>query len=190
MAHQLVGRFDCRGSDTGNQPLGRAHLLRGVRQQRGRFAGTAAGARMRAEDDRIAGFERDQGFVDRRGRRIGRGQHCRDDADGLADLDNSVLRAFAKHADRAHPAHALRQQIGGEHVLREFIGGVAVTGFLYGDLGKALRMIAGGGGDGFDDRVNLRLGEEAIASPRGMGLLDFAADLLNRYEVGIADHLR
>jgi hypothetical protein len=82
----------------------------------------------------------------------------------------------------------LRQDIGRQHVLREFIGSVAVAGFLNGQFGQPLCMIARGRGDGFDDRVNLRLREEAIASPRGMGLFDFAADLLNRYEVGIGDH--
>jgi hypothetical protein len=100
MAHQLIRRLNRRRADASDQPFGRASLLRGGSQQRSSLTRTAAGARMRAEDDRVPGFERDQGFVDRGGRRIGGGQHRGDDADGLADLNDSVLRVFTKHADR------------------------------------------------------------------------------------------
>ncbi len=143
---------------------------------------------MRTEDDRIAGLERDQSFVNRRGSGVRGGKDCGDNAYGLADFDDAVFRMLAQYADRSHAAHPLREQIGREHVFRELIGGVAVAGFLNGEFGEALGVIAGGGGAGFDDRIDLRLREAAIDGPGRIGLLDFGADLLNRYEVGIGDH--
>ena len=97
---------------------------------------------MRAHHDCIAGFERDQRFVDRGRGWIRGGKNGRDDAHGLADFDDSRFTILAQHADGRHPAHAPRQQIGREHIFREFIGGVAVSGFFDRELGKALRVIA------------------------------------------------
>ena len=81
-------------------------------QDRRRLAGALVGARMRADDDRVARLERDQRLVDRGGRGIGGRQDRRDDAHGHADFDDPLFGQFAEEADGLHAAHAARQPVG------------------------------------------------------------------------------
>src|SRR5471030_3495806 len=68
-------------------------------------------ARMRADDDGVAGFQRNQDLVNCRGGRIGSGQNSRHHAYRHGDFDQLLLRQFADDPDGLHAPHAARQPV-------------------------------------------------------------------------------
>ena len=73
MPHQGIGGFDRRSGDALDDVGGGAGFDSRLIEYVRRFAGAPPGVGVRAEHDRVSGFQRDQGFVDCGGRRIGGG---------------------------------------------------------------------------------------------------------------------
>src|SRR5204862_7272905 len=87
--------------------------------------------RMRAEDDGTARFERNQNFVDRRGGRVGRRHHGRDDAEWLGDFNHALVFVARDDADRLHALDEGVDLLRTEQVFLNFVGDDAVAGFIY-----------------------------------------------------------
>ena len=66
---------------------------------------------------------------------------------------------FADYADGADVANGARDVNRSEAILGEFVGDVAVAGFFDGEAGERFAGFGGRVGAGFDDGVNLLLGE-------------------------------
>src|ERR1017187_5292516 len=143
---------------------------------------------MRADDDGVAGLERDQYLVDGGGRGIGGGQDGRHNAHRSADLDDLFFGDLADDADGFHAAHAAREPVGGKQVLDVLIFGVAVAGFFHGHVGEVFGIGARGGSHAFDNRIDLFLRERAVLLPSCECLLDLGADLLDRDKVFVREH--
>ncbi len=188
VAHQGVGAVEAGVAEALDDVFGGAGFESGAIEEAGGGAGAADGARVRAEDDGVAGFEGDQDFVDGGGGGVGGGQNGGDDADGNGIFDDAFFGDFAQHADGAHAAHPARQQVGVQQVFGDLIFDVAVAGFFDGHGGEGFGVGAAGGGHAFDDGINLRLVEGAVLLPGGVSLFDLGADLLNGDEVFVFEH--
>src|SRR5579864_9102701 len=145
---------------------------------------------MRAKDDGVLGFERDECLVDGGGGGVCGRNHGGDDADWRGDFDDSLFAVFADYADGADVANGARNVNRGEAILCDFVGDVAVAGFFDGEAGERFASFGGGIGAGFDDGVNLLLGECGELLLGFVGPLDGVAGLLDGNQVAIAQAQR
>ncbi len=125
--------------------------------------------RVRRHHDGAARLDRDEDLVDRRRRRVGRGNHRRDYAERLGDLDDLAFLEAVDHAHGLHRADELVHALRGEQVLLELVGHDAVAGFLHGQAREGLGVRRHGGGHGVDDGVDLGLGEFGERGLRDLG---------------------
>ena len=145
---------------------------------------------MRAEDDGVLRFERDERLVDGGGSGVCGGNHGGDNADWGGDFDDSLFAVFADYADGADVANGARDVNRGEAVLRDFVGDVAVAGFFDSEASERFSGFGGGVGAGFDDGVNLLLGECGELLLGFVGPLDGVAGFLDGNQVAIAQAQR
>src|ERR1022692_492149 len=117
MLHQGVGGFDGGSIYALDQAWWGAGLERGLLEHSHSFARADLRARMGADDDGVAGFERDQSFVDGRGGGIGGGQNGGHDAHGNGNLYESLIGDLAKDTDGFQTSHGARQNVRGQEVL-------------------------------------------------------------------------
>ena len=186
--HQGAGGFERGVIDALDDAFGRARFHRRLVQNSRCVAGALVRARMRAENDGVARFERNERLVNRRGSGIGSGQNGRHHSHGNAHLHHFFFRQLAQYADRLHAPHAPRQPVRAQDVLDVLILGVAVAGLFHRHLGETPGIGARGGPHPLDDGVDLLLGKATVFEPCGIGLLDLGADLLDREKVFVLDH--
>ena len=141
---------------------------------------------MRADDDRASRLERDQDLVDGRGRGVGRGDDCRDDAEGLGDLDDLAVLDSSDDADRLHRADEAVDLVGREEVLLDLVGDDAVARLLVSEPGERLRLGRRGLRHAVDDGVDLLLRELRQNSGRLLRAAREGARFVNGGEVAIA----
>ena len=136
--HQLLGAFERDGLHPPDAAGRRAGPLRRLRHDLDRSGDAARRGRMRADDDGAARLQRDQHLIDRGGRRVGRRDDGRDDAERLGDLDDLPILDAVDHADGLHRPDELVDLSGGEQVLLDLVGDDAVAGLLDGQAGQRL----------------------------------------------------
>ena len=145
---------------------------------------------MGAEDDGVLRFERDERLVDGGGGGIRRRNHGGDDADWRGDFDDSLFAVFADYADGAQVANGARDVNRGEAIFGDFVGDVAVAGFFDGEASERFAGFGGCVGAGFDDGVNLLLGECGELLLGFVGPLEGMAGFLDGNQVAIAQAQR
>ena len=89
-----------------------------------------------------------------------------------------------------HVANGARNVDRGEAVLGDFVGNVAVAGFFDGEARERFAGFGGGVRAGFDDGVNLLLGECGELLLGFVGPLDGLAGFLDGNQVAIAQAQR
>ena len=124
---------------------------------------------MRAEHDRVAGFERDQRVVDGGGSRIRRGNHGRHHADRRGDFDDALFAVLADHADSAHAGHGPRHVHRRQPVLRRLVRDIAEASLFHGNARQRFGGSGARRGATLHDGVNLLLGKcrELLLSSSG-----------------------
>src|SRR5438093_1084787 len=94
--------------------------------------------RMRAEDDRISAFQRDECFINRCGRRIRGGNDRCDHANRSRDLKDFLFSVFVDDSDRLHGTNSAVNLVSAEEILQCFVLDGPVTGLVDGHPGKRL----------------------------------------------------
>ena len=120
--------------------------------------GAALRSRMGADDDAVAGLQRDQGLENGGGSGVRGGNDRRDDADRLGNALNAVGRVFLDDAAGLGILVGVVNIFGGVVVLDDLILHHAHAGFGYRLLGQRNAHPVGGGGGGQENLIHLLLG--------------------------------
>ena len=172
MSHQFLHRRHGGGGQCGDGSIGASglsgcfgHNLHGPQRTLGRVG-------VGGEDNGVAGFQGDHGFIDHRGRGVGGRDDARNDAHGDAHIQQLFVRVLGDDADGLFVADGVIDRLGGESVLDGFVGDVAEARLPAGQLGQFLRMGHTGVTDGLGNPVHLGLIEPGQNIGGGLGLFD------------------
>ena len=183
--HQLARAFERRVLHALDQSLRRARRERRAIEQRGRLANALDGRGMRAQHNRVLGFDGNQRFVD--GRRGWIREGITAATTPMGDATSTMpFRGPRAEPDGAHAANRARHVHRGERVLHDFIGDVAESRFFHGRARQRLRIFSGRLRAGFHDGVDLFLGKCREFFLCGGGSGRQFAGFLNGDEVAIA----
>ena len=114
---------------------------------------------MRTQDDRAAGFDGNEQLVNRRRRRIRRGNDRGDHPERLGDLDDPSVLETSDNADGLHGADELVDPPRGEQVLLHLVGHDPVPGLVDGHCRERFGLRIGGCGHRIDNSVDIDLGQ-------------------------------
>ena len=138
---------------------------RGFRHHLDRPGDAPGGRRVRADDDRTAGLQRDEDLIYSRRRRV-RGRDDRgDDAEGFGDLDDFAVLESVDDADRLHRPDELVHLTRAEEVFLNLVFDDPVARLFDGQPCERLGVGRDGLGHGADDRdrsVPARARQEAV----------------------------
>ena len=113
---------------------------------------------MGRENDGIAGFQCDQGFIAHGGGGIGAGHDGRDDPHGHADLPELMFPILPQQSYRLHPPHRSSNCLRCKAVFYGLIRHIAKACLLYRHLGQRRGIGGKRGGNGLYNSIQLFLG--------------------------------
>ena len=186
-AHELGGHVEGRDVDPVDDALGGAGGLGGLAHDAGGLGGALAGARVRGDEDRVAGLQGDERLEDRGGGGVGRRDDGGDDAERLGDLLVAEGGVVGDDVARLHVLVLVVDVLGGIVVLDDLVLHDAVTGLLDGHLGQRDAGLVGGHGGLIEDLVHLLLGERRELGLRDAHLLDALLQRLDAVDRGPDD---
>ena len=143
LMHQFARQLEAREFDAADDTFRRARLDRRLVNDARGFRGALLGARVRADENRVAGLEAQQRLENRRGGRVRRRDDRRDKADRLGDLLDAERRVFLQHADRLRVAVGMVDILAGVVVLDDLILHHAHAGFLNRHFGQRDARLVG-----------------------------------------------
>ena len=167
VAHELVGELERGDVDPADDALGGAGLDGGVEDDLGGGDGALGGSRVRGDDDRVAGLQRDEALEDRGRGRVGGGDDRADDADGLGDLGHAVRLVALDHTAGLGVLVRVVDVLGGVVVLDDLVFDDAAAGVLDRELRQRDALLVSSHGGLVEDLVDLLLG---VGSKNRLGL--------------------
>ena len=141
--HQLARQFQAGELDAADNAFRRARLNRRLVDDARSLRRALLSARMRADEDRVAGLQAQQRLKDRRRRRVRRRDDRRDQADRLGNLLDAERRVFFQHADRLRVAVGMVDIFAGVVVLDDLVFHHAHAGFFNRHLGQRNARLVG-----------------------------------------------
>ena len=172
VVHELVGELERGLADPVDDALGQPGPLGRVAHDAGGLGGAPAGARVRADDDRIAGLEADQALEDGRRRGVGRGDDRSHDADRLGHALEAGRLVVLDDADRLEVLVLVVDVLGGVVVLDHLVLHHAHARLLDGHLGEGDTRLVGRERRLVEDLVDLFLAKRGELGLRDAHLLD------------------
>ena len=162
VVHQRVGQLQRRGVDPADDVGRGAGGDGGVQHQLGGGAGRARRARMRAEDDAVAGLQADQRLEDRGRGRVGGRHDAADQPDRLGDGHDAGFVVDLDDAAGLVVLVGVVDVFRGEVVLDHLVLDDAHAGFFGGHLRQRNTGVGGGQRGAAEDQVHLflRVGSE------------------------------
>ena len=155
--HERVRHFEGGNVDPADDALGRARLDSCVKHDFRRGDRALLCPRVRRDDQRVAGLERDQRLVDRGRSRVGRRDDRGDDADRLGDLLDAETLVVLEHTASLDVLVRVVDVLGSIVVLDHLVLDHAHAGFGYGHLGQRNAGIVRGKRGGGENPVHLLL---------------------------------
>ena len=120
------------------------------------------GAGMRAEDDSVACLERNQGFEDRGGGRVGGRDDSRDESERFGNGVDAERLIMLQNSAGLHIFVLMINVFGGEVVLDDLVFDYAHAGFFHRHFGEFDTCIVGGESSGAEDCIDLLLGKLGV----------------------------
>ena len=155
--HRKVGQLQTRRVHPVDNAFRRACGNRRFEHDARRLNGGTLCARMRANEDAVAGFQRDQGLKDRgRGRVRGRDDRC-DDADGFRDARDAIGLVLFDHAAGLCVAVCVVDVFGSKVVFDDLVFHNAHARLFHGELRQRNARLVCGGCGGKKNLVHLLL---------------------------------
>ena len=158
LGHQGVGQLQVGNVDPADQALGSASLHSGLQNDFRSRDGALLGTGMGADDDAVAGLQRDQSLKDGGGSGVGGGDNSTDHADGLSDLLDAVSLVFLDHAAGLGVLVGVIDVLSSIVVLDDLVFHHAHAGLLHSHFGQRDTLEVGSHGGGAEDFVHLLLG--------------------------------
>ena len=158
LLHELVGQLQTGNIDPADNTLGSACGHGGLQYYFGGGNGAAFGPGVRADDDAVAGLQRDQGFKNRSGSGIGGGDHSGNDADGLRDFLNTVSSVFLNDTAGLGILVSIINVLRGVVIFDDLVFHHTHSGLGHGLLCQRDPHLIGGACRGQEDPIHLLLG--------------------------------
>ena len=121
------------------------------------MGGTLLGGRVERENNRIAGFQRNEGFENGGGSRIGCRHNTANHADRIGNFSNTGYIVFADDAHGFQITQAAHNVFAGKQVFRRLILEHAASCFFHRVHGEYTMFVQRGNGGFGNNKVNLLL---------------------------------
>ena len=177
MLHQRGSAFHRRFFNPLDTVFRRAGGNRGIAHDLGGVGGTLLGGRVERENNRIAGFQRNQGFENGGGSRIGSRHDTTDDPDRIGDFGNAGYIVFADDAHGFQIAQAAHNVFAGKQVFGCFVFKYTASRFFDRVHGEYTMFVQRSNGGFGNDIINLLLIQLAKLVQRAQTLFNQTVDL-------------
>ena len=157
LAHDEVGHLQAGHVDPGDDVLRRAGRHRRLQHDARGLGRALPGARMRGDDDAVAGFQAGQRLENGRGGGVGGGNHGRDHAQRLGQAGDAVGLVLLDHAAGLDVAVGIVYIFGSKVVFDDLVLHHAHARLLDGHLGQRQAHLVCGHGRREEDAVHLFL---------------------------------
>ena len=157
MLHQCGSAFHRRFFNPLNTVFRRAGGNRGIAHDLGGVGGTLLGGRVERENNRIAGFQRNQGFENGGRSRIGGRHDTANHADRIGNFGNTGYIVFADDAHGFQIAQAAHDVFAGKQVFGRLIFKYAASRFFNRVHGEYTMFVQRGDRGFGNNKVNLLL---------------------------------
>ena len=152
----------------------------GIAHDLGGVCRTLLGGRVERENNRIAGFQGNQGFENGGRGGVGGGHDAAYHAYGVGDFGDAGDVVFADDTHGFQVAQTAHHVFAGKQVFGGFVFKHAAAGFFHGVHGQYAVFVERGNRGFGDDVVDLLLIEQAESVQRGQPFTDQAVDFGNR----------
>ena len=177
MLHQRRSAFHRRFFNPLDAVFRRAGGNCGIAHDLGGVGGTLLGGRVERENNRIAGFQRNKGFENGGGSRIGGRHDTADDPDRIGDFGNAGYIVFADDAHGFQIAQAAHDVFAGKQVFGRLIFKYTASRFFDRVHGEYTMFVQRGNGGFGNDIINLLLIQLAKLVQRAQTLFNQTVDL-------------